>query len=236
MLPRFSPLMPAGPDFRHTNFSDGRGCPHFTYTNFFWLPSPSQFSYTHFFGLPSPSQFTYTNVSGCRQWHPVCILATHTFRVAGVLQFTYTVVHTLSGRFWRRLAKNDRLWKHFAKKFVRGRSWRNYQFSKRTTTFTGVQKWFLHRVFVWGRSWWNDWFSKRPLGFKNEGDDLTKSDDFQMRNLSSVLPLTWLQHFVRSGLHHLIDKWGNDLTKNAQFQKGKLSLVCHFIWKMSAHG
>ena len=54
--------MPAGPDFRHTNFSDGRGCPHFTYT--------------HFFGLPSHLHFTYTNFSGGRGF---CILPIHTF-------------------------------------------------------------------------------------------------------------------------------------------------------------
>ena len=33
-FPSFGPLMPAGPDFRYTNFSGGRGFPHFTYTHF----------------------------------------------------------------------------------------------------------------------------------------------------------------------------------------------------------
>ena len=41
--------MPAGPDFRYTNFSGDRGCPHFTYT-LFRVAGVLHFTYTHFSG------------------------------------------------------------------------------------------------------------------------------------------------------------------------------------------
>ena len=122
--------MPAGPDFRYTNFSGGRGFRILRTQNYrvavtvafylhklFGLPSPSHlhFTYTNFsggrgfafylhtlLGLPSPSQSSYTHFSGCRQRRILptetfsgcrhrrsCILGTQTFRVAGVLHFTY---------------------------------------------------------------------------------------------------------------------------------------------------
>ena len=51
-----------------------------------------------------------------------------------------------------------------------------------------------------------------------------------------VRDLTLLQHLMRSGLHHLIEKWGDDLAKNADFQTRRFNLVCHVIFFRAARG
>ena len=88
VCPGFGPLMPAGPDFRYTNFSGGRGF-RILPTHTFRVAVTVAFYLHKLFGLPSPSQvhFTYTSFSGGRG-------------------FAF-YLHTLSGRFLSKIEKND---------------------------------------------------------------------------------------------------------------------------------
>ena len=81
--------MPARADFRYTNFSGDRGCPHFTYTDFFsWRYRRSLATHT-FSGCRHRRILPKQTFWGCRHRRS-CILGTQTFRVAGVLHLTYT--------------------------------------------------------------------------------------------------------------------------------------------------
>ena len=83
VCPGFGPLMPAGPDFRYTNFSGGRGF-RILRTQNYRVAVTVAFFLHKLVGLPSPSHlhFTHTNVS-----------------VAGV-------TYTLSGRFLSKIETN----------------------------------------------------------------------------------------------------------------------------------
>ena len=67
--------MPAGPDFRYTNFSGGRGCPHFTYTHFSGYRHRRSLA-TQTFRVAVTVAFYLHKLFG---WSGFCILPTHTF-------------------------------------------------------------------------------------------------------------------------------------------------------------
>ena len=81
--------MPAGPDFRYTDFSNGRGTPRKPVKRhncrFHWLTRDVPLVFGPL--MPAGPDFRYTHFSGGRGSR---ILPAHTFRVSEVSHFTYT--------------------------------------------------------------------------------------------------------------------------------------------------
>ena len=73
----FCGLPPAGPDFRYTNFSGGRGFPHFTYTHFSGCRH-RRILPTQTFRVAVTVAFAFY-LHKLFEWPGFCILPTHTF-------------------------------------------------------------------------------------------------------------------------------------------------------------